>query len=228
MLLNGSEVMNIKISKAYEKIKIFDDFELNIVDHKINVILGPSGCGKTTLLKCIAQICDYEGQIDQNNRDIGYVFQEDRLFPYLNIYQNLTVIENNESKIKSYLQKFNVSDLIYKYPNKLSGGEKQRISIIRAFLGNNDLVLMDEPFKSLDFNLKMNLMEMIREIYGETNKTIILVTHDLDIALSLGHVIHILSNKVTKLHESINNPYFNQELDAQSIVIRNSIKNSLL
>lgn len=220
--------MYINISKTYELITIFEHFELNIKDNKVNVILGPSGCGKTTLLKCIAHLCDYEGRIDPKNTEIGYVFQEDRLFPYLNVFQNLAVIENDKNKIESFLKEFNVIDLKAKYPNKLSGGEKQRISIIRAFLGSNDLVLMDEPFKSLDFYLKMNLMEMIRKIQMETNKTIVLVTHDLDIALSLGHVIHVLSNKVTKVIESLVNPYVNQELNSQSVVIRNRIKSHLL
>lgn len=216
--------MKIKISKSFQEEILFDNFTLEIIDNKINVLIGPSGCGKTTLLNCIANLCEYSGEITPKYESIGYVFQEPRLFPYLNILKNLLIINDDEEKVKHFLKQFNVDNLINKYPHQLSGGEKQRISLIRAFLRNNDLILMDEPFKSLDINLKLNLVDMIYDLYKLTNKTIILVTHDLDIALFLGHYIHVLSRKVTVLRKTIENPYTFQELNENSVIIHNHLK----
>lgn len=216
--------MKIKISKSFQEEILFDNFTLEIIDNKINVLIGPSGCGKTTLLNCIANLCEYSGEITPKYESIGYVFQEPRLFPYLNILKNLLIINDDEEKVKHFLKQFNVDNLINKYPHQLSGGEKQRISLIRAFLRNNDLILMDEPFKSLDINLKLNLVDMIYDLYKLTNKTIILVTHDLDIALFLGHYIHVLSKKVTVLRKTLENLYTFQELNENSVIIHNQLK----
>ncbi|QVK18724.1 ABC transporter ATP-binding protein [Mycoplasmatota bacterium] len=216
--------MKINISKSYKDIIIFKNFEIELKDNLINVIIGPSGSGKTTLLRCIARLCEYEGRIESKVQSIGYVFQEDRLFPYLKVITNLLIVDKDIDKVETLLKQFNVYDLKDKYPHQLSGGEKQRISIIRAFLGEKELILMDEPFKSLDYHLKMNLVEMIYKIQKLTNKTIVLVTHDLDIALYLGDYIHVLSKKVTRLKETIFNPYVHQELDSQSVVLRNKLK----
>jgi len=216
--------MKISISKSYQEEIVFNNFNLEIIDNKINILIGPSGCGKTTLLQCIANLCDYKGNITPNIKSIGYIFQEDRLLPYLTILKNLFIIDNDFKKIKNLLKHFNVYNLKNKYPHQLSGGEKQRISIIRAFLRKNDLILMDEPFKSLDYNLKLNLVDMIYKLYNKTNKTIILVTHDLDIALYLGEYIHVLSDKVTSLRKTIENTYAFQDLNEKSLVIHNQLK----
>lgn len=216
--------MKIKLSKSYQEEVIFDNFTLEIIDNKVNILMGPSGCGKTTLLQCIANLCDYEGKIKPKVKNLGYVFQEDRLFPYLTIMKNLLIINDDIEKINELLNHFHVYNLRNKYPHQLSGGEKQRISLIRAFLNDNDLILMDEPFKSLDINLKLSLVEMIVSLYKRTKKTIILVTHDIDIALYLGQYIHILSDKVTRLKKTIENPYYFHELNEDSVIIHKQIK----
>lgn len=216
--------MKINISKKYKDSVVFDNFKLDIIEKKVNVILGPSGCGKTTLLHCIANITDYEGTIIVNNKKLSYIFQEDRLFPYLTVYKNLEIINSNKLLIDKYLSEFGVLDLKDKYPNNLSGGEKQRIAVIRAFLNEENVILMDEPFKSLDYNLKINLVELISKIQKETMNTIILVTHDLDVALYMGYKINVLSKKVTSVLESFINPYINQEINEESIRLRNKIK----
>ena len=216
--------MKIKLSKAYLDNVVFQDFTLEIVDHKINIVIGPSGCGKTTLLECIANISDYDGEIIPKVEKIGYVFQEDRLFPYLTILKNLLIINDDVKKVDYLLTQFNVEYLKHKYPHQISGGEKQRIALIRAFLHDNELILMDEPFKSLDYHLKYNLVEMIYKLYEKTNKTIILVTHDLDITLYLGHYIHVLSLKRPKLKATLENNFVAQALNNESILLLNELK----
>ncbi len=217
-------MMKIKLTKSFEEVAVFNNFEMEIQDNLINVIIGPSGCGKTTLLHCIAHLNDYYGYVEKNDHSMGYVFQEDRLFPYLKVITNLLIIDKDVNKVNSLLKEFNVYDLKNKYPSQLSGGEKQRISIIRAFLGDHQLILMDEPFKSLDYHLKMNLVEMIYKMQQLTKKTIILVTHDLDVSLYLGDYIHVLSKKVTMIKDSICNHFVHQELNEQSVNLLNKLK----
>ncbi len=216
--------MKIKLSKSNQNNIIFKDFEMDIKDYHVNIVMGPSGCGKTTLLNCIARLSKYKGYIDNHHQSIGYVFQEDRLFPYLTVMNNLKIIEKNNQKIKTFMKQFQVYDLKDQYPHHLSGGEKQRISIIRAFIRQNDLVLMDEAFKSLDYHLKWQLVELIAKIQKEMKQTLILVTHDIEIALYLGHYIHVLTKKTTQLKESISNPYIHQELNENSVILRNKLK----
>jgi len=220
--------MKIKITKSYKALTIFEDLELNLKENLIHVVIGPSGCGKTTLLRCIADLCDYHGTIEQTHQSIGYVFQDDRLFPYLKVINNLLVINKDVEKINSLLLAFDIYDLKDKYPHQISGGEKQRVSIIRALLGDNTIILMDEPFKSLDFHLKLSLIEIIYKIQKETNKMMILVTHDLDVALYLGNYIHVLSEKPTFVKESIYNPYVKQDLNEESVILHNKLKNLMI
>jgi NitT/TauT family transport system ATP-binding protein len=209
--------MKISISKHYEEQVLFDHLQMKLTNHKINVILGPSGCGKTTLLQAIAGLTTFEGEItDASNSNVSYVFQEDRLFPYLTVRKNLLIIHPNEEEVDEYLKKFNLYSIRNHYPNQMSGGEKQRISIIRAFLTQAPIMLMDEPFKSLDLDLKLKLIEEVLLMQKEFKTTIILVTHDLDVALYLGHAIHMLSNKIARVTHSFNNNYQGQfETDGQ-------------
>ncbi|NLG81701.1 MAG: ABC transporter ATP-binding protein [Bacilli bacterium] len=217
--------MEIKLSKAYGNVIVFDDFNIEVQDNQLNCIIGPSGCGKTTLLQCIAGLATYEGKIIPTTNKIGYVFQEDRLFPYLTVYKNLEIINANQSIINQYLEEFHVSDLRDKYPSQLSGGEKQRIALIRAFIAESRLILLDEPFKSLDYFLAWSLCEMLVKLYQKTKKTMILVTHNVEMAVYLGQYIHVLSNKPAKVKKTIFNPHAFHKFNEESLSLYNELLN---
>lgn len=211
--------MEININKSYGNVVVFQDFKLNIHENKLNCLIGPSGCGKTTLLQCIAGLTNYKGSIVPKPEKIGYVFQEDRLFPYLTVYKNLEIINNNQDIINEYLDEFHVSDLRDNYPSQLSGGEKQRISLIRAFIADSDLILLDEPFKSLDYFLTWSLCDMLVKLYEMTKKTMILVTHNVEMAVYLGQYIHVLSDKPTTVKKSIVNYQAFHKFDEKSLSV---------
>jgi NitT/TauT family transport system ATP-binding protein len=217
--------MQIVISKQYDEVKIFQDFKLELKEFAINVIVGPSGCGKSTLLQAIAGLIPYEGSTDFSG-NIGYVFQEDRLFPYLTVWDNLRIISEDELHIQHLLTLFEIEHLKHHYPKKLSGGERQRVSLIRAFLIQNPVILMDEAFKSLDFDLKLRLMAVVLQTQKQFRPTIVLVTHDLDVALYLADVIFILSNKVTTVLDTIVND--SQGLLETNEKLRNQIKIAMM
>ena len=184
--------------------EIFKNINLEISGNKITVILGKSGCGKTTLLRILAGLENIsDGKVsflDNNNFEkkakIGMVFQEPRLLPWLNIEKNLTVFNEKEviniDKILSLVSLKNIKNL---YPCELSGGMASRVAIGRAIAYNPDILLMDEPFSSLDYFTRIQLQKEIIKIHKETKKGIIFVTHNIEEALLLGKKIIIINEK---------------------------------
>lgn len=186
--------------KAYGKNEIFYNLNLKFEKGKITMVLGPSGCGKTTLLNIIAGIDkNYSGQIIVNSKNISYVFQEDRLIPNLSVFENIAFVlkssekrSNIEKVVNECLQMVQLEEYKDKFPDELSGGMKRRVAFARSIVYNSSLILMDEPFKGLDFELKSKIIDKFLEIQREKKRTIIIVTHDKDEAEKLGDMIYSL------------------------------------
>lgn len=188
------------INCKYGEKVIYEDFNINFDDNKINCIIGKSGCGKTTLLNNIAEM------LLKENRKISYVFQSDSLIPWRNIYNNLKIVikkylrgKELESEIDTILELVGLSEFKYYYPHELSGGMKQRVNLARALIGGPEIILMDEPFKSLDIKCKQNIIEIVRKINLEKKTTIILVTHDKEEILNLANSVFLLGERPVKI-----------------------------
>lgn len=200
------EVKNLK--KTFGEKVIFDNFNIEIRKNKVNCILGKSGCGKSTFLNILAQTVSKDlGTIKGiDNKNISYIFQEDRLIEWLTVEENINMIlkkryecEELKSICKKYLSMVGMEKEIKNYPNKLSGGMRQRVNIARAFAYPSSLILMDEPFKSLDIKNKFLIMENFKDILEKENRTVIFVTHDVDEALYLGDIIYVFGDNPTKV-----------------------------
>lgn len=188
-------MINLKnITKKYEDKVIFENFNLSIPQNKITCILGESGVGKTTLLNMISRITEYQGEISLVDK-IAYIFQEPRLIPSLTVEENLKFIAPlaKVEEIDALLSILEIKEKKKSYPRHLSGGEQQRVSIARAFLYDAPLILMDEPFSSLDLSLKYRLIRHFAILWKQTKKTVLFVTHTIDEALWLANEIVILS-----------------------------------
>ena len=214
------EISNLE--KYYEKLKVLDNISFNIDKKKNTVIIGPSGCGKTTLLNIISGVDEsYKGDLKLNYNKIGYVFQEDRLLNWKNVRKNIEIVRNeqDENLLKHILKILEIDDLINKKVTDLSGGQRQRVSIARAFYYDPEIILLDEPFKSLDIYLKKKIYEDILELKMETGKTLIMVTHDIREALLLADNIFILSSLPSKIIKKINIdiPYKERSLDDEKL-----------
>ncbi|MCT4660718.1 MAG: ATP-binding cassette domain-containing protein [Tissierellales bacterium] len=197
------------LSKSFVKNEnIIHEFNLKLERNGITCLLGPSGCGKTTLLRLIAGLAKSDGgSIDGvQNISFGYVFQEDRLLPWLSVRENIEWILKKDSDvdIDFYLKMLEIENAKNLYPKALSGGMKQRVSIARAFAFDADIILMDEPFKSLDYELKMTLMNSIIKLNQYEKKTIIIVTHDVQVAAFLGDNIILLKGNPLRVKTKIN------------------------
>lgn len=218
-----SEIFSLKLSSlkfAYNQNNfILKGIDLNIHEGEILSILGPSGCGKTTLLRLISGIEKLnQGQIEiykkivsssnvytpPNKRDIGLVFQEKVLFPHLSILQNVKFgicgsSNARKNKALEFLRLFKVDQYANAYPSTLSGGEQQRVAIARAIAPNPKILLMDEPFGSLDDDLKNELRDETKKIVKQNKTTCILVTHNMDDALSMSdRIIRLKDGKIAE------------------------------
>ena len=178
------------VTKKYAQTTVYRNLSLTLEEEKITCLLGPSGCGKTTLLNMLAGLTPYDGTIENVPRRISYIFQEERLLPNLTVRQNVSLVLGKNAdarRIDGYLEKAELLEKANSYPAELSGGQAQRVSIARAFAYPSDLILMDEPFSSLDTALKIRLIRVFCDLWREERRTAVFVTHDAEEAYMLSH-----------------------------------------
>lgn len=222
------------VSMEYpESGKVLDNLNFNIEKGEFFVIVGPSGSGKTTSLKLINRLIEQtDGDIFFNNKKlkdynlrelrlkIGYVLQDIALFPNLTVFENISLIpemkkmdrEIIDEKIDILLNKVGLEPKRYKdrFPEELSGGEKQRVGILRAIISGPEILLMDEPFSALDPISRINLQDLIKELHNEYKITTVFVTHDMSEAIKLADKICFMKEgKVIQIatpEEIVKNP----------------------
>ena len=208
------EIVRIKdLKKIYHnkngEIKAIANFSLSINEGDFIAIVGPSGCGKSTILSIL---CGLEkksgGYINFYEKPkIGYMLQQDALFEWRNILDNcllgLEIKNELNSKSKNYvlnlLNNYGLKDFIYSYPESLSGGMRQRVALIRTLATNPNILLLDEPFSSLDYQSRLIISDDIYKILKKEKKTMILVTHDISEAISMCDKVIVMENRPSKI-----------------------------
>ena len=179
------------LAKSYEK-KLFNDFNLELKPGEIVAITGPSGCGKTTLLRCICGLDSLDsGKIILNGiditlipaeeRGIGLIFQKPVLYPHLNVEKNIR-LSSKYGDISGALLEVDLEGFEDRNVSTLSGGEGQRVALARALMAKPSVLLLDEPFSSIDSDLSEKLVRDVRSILKERNCPAILVTHNINVA----------------------------------------------
>lgn len=173
---------------------------------KIYAVKGPSGIGKTTILNIIAGLksadkahievnerilTDTHNNIDVKiqQRNIGYLFQDYQLFPNMDVYQNITFMAQPSEHIETLMHQLNITHLKSQFPIRLSGGESQRVALARTLSTRPDLILLDEPFSSLDDTTKDESIQLVKRIFEEWQIPIIFVTHSKYEAEALAHEV---------------------------------------
>jgi len=193
------------LTKRFGDLLVIDNWNLELEEGEKIVLLGPSGCGKTTFFRIVSGLeSQSEGKIETFVDNIGYVFQEPRLLPWRTAYDNLKIILDDEKKIKEIIVMMGLESFEYLLPSNLSGGMKQRVNIARSLLVQPQILLMDEPFTSLDLNIKLSIIKDIKKMWKKTNFSILMVTHDIKEALMLGNKIVILSQRPSRILKVFN------------------------
>ena len=187
-----------------------DELTFSVEEEEFLCIVGPSGCGKTTLLRIIAGLLSpttgevvFDKPEDSGQPRTAMVFQNQGLYPWMTVLENVAFglemqgvsREARTSQAVALIQRVGLGDFLRNFPHELSGGMRQRVAILRAFLANPFILLMDEPFGALDSQTRLIMQEELLYIWKENRKTVIYVTHDIDEAILLGDRILVMSGR---------------------------------
>lgn len=220
-----SGLMIRNVSKTYfdlyagQHVTAIDDVSLEIRNGEFVAILGPSGCGKTTLLNIVAGfIPPTRGEILLNGRriqgpgpDRGVVFQSFALFPWKTVLDNVGfglkmrgMAKAERDRIaREYIELVGLEGFEHRHPHELSGGMQQRVGVARVLANHPDLMLMDEPFASVDAQTRMTLQEELTRIWEAKQPTILFVTHDVEEAVFLAHRVVVLTPRPGHVREIV-------------------------
>jgi len=215
---------------------IFDGLNIEIYDKELLAVIGPNGAGKSTLLNIIAGLVDYDGSVHFNGvpvntmatreRQVGYLFQDLALFPHLDIASNIgyglavrgDAKKNIKQKVDELLRLMKIEHLRIRYPKNLSGGEQQRVALARALAVSPQVLLLDEPFNSLDIQTCNCIRQEIKKIHTEFGITTLLVTHNMVEAKEMGDRIVAMNDGEVVEVSDIQDGYeydFNRPYDMQ-------------
>jgi len=175
---------------------VLQDLFLDMKKGEFVSIVGKSGTGKTTLLNAIAGLNHYEGNINKPGK-VSMVLQNHVLFPWMNVSENIAFGSNTKNKenINAIINTIELNGKEKSYPHELSGGQQQRVAIGRALAIDPSLLLLDEPFASLDYHTGQNMQNWLNQLLSKNKITTLLVTHDIDEAIALSDKIYTLKNK---------------------------------
>nr|WP_310308840.1 ABC transporter ATP-binding protein [Hydrogenophaga laconesensis] len=215
----GTHITVRGLTKRFDGVTVYDQFDLDIPKGKITSVFGPNGCGKSTLINMISGILPYdngqilfEGKEAQETR-IGYVFQNYReaVFPWMRAIDNiryplqfldLTRTER-QALLDQVVESFDVSFDLNRYPYQMSGGQQQLVSIMRALVVEPEVLFLDEPFSALDYEMVMFLRGTLQKVLKERSVTTLLVSHDLDEAVLLADEVLLLTKRPTRVAERL-------------------------
>ncbi|MDH4171042.1 MAG: amino acid ABC transporter ATP-binding protein [Acidimicrobiia bacterium] len=205
------------VSKAYGDKQVLDGIDLAVGEHEVVCLIGPSGCGKSTILRCVDLLDTIDtgeirldgvaitgGGVNQNDvrRRIGIVFQAFNLFPHMTVLENITLAPRRVAKLarrdaeaagREMLDRFGLADKADEYPDRLSGGQSQRAAIVRALIGEPELLLLDEVTSALDPELVGEVLAVVRDL-ADRGLTMVLATHEMGFAKEV-------ADRVCFLHE---------------------------
>ncbi len=214
-MMTAPHKVKVDVLHRYGKLLVHDGLHFSVRENEFLCICGPSGCGKTTLLDILAGILPpTEGnvlidgrRVDPKRDSISFVFQEPSTFPWLNVWDNVATglrIKGSKSgelrrRVDEIIDIVNLRDFVHYYPHQISGGMKQRVAIARAFATDADLILMDEPFVSLDQPTRERMQREVLHTWEHRRRTVVFVTHNLEEAVFLGDRVIVLSAKPARI-----------------------------
>jgi NitT/TauT family transport system ATP-binding protein len=218
-LIEAHGIVKIYPTVSGEPVLALDHLDMAVREGEFVCLVGPSGCGKSTLLRLLAGLDRADAgaftlankRIDGPSAEVGVVFQQATLLPWLTVWQNVTVplrvgghrMDNRETAVRDLLRIAGLVGFENKYPYELSGGMQQRVAIVRALVRDPKLLLMDEPFGSLDALTREKMNAELQRIWLASRKTVVLITHSIDEAVFLGDRVIVMSARPGRIIRDI-------------------------
>jgi NitT/TauT family transport system ATP-binding protein len=198
------------VSRQFGEVEVLRDITIEIGRREFVAVVGPSGCGKTTLLNLLSGYDQPSSGTVERQGQVRMVYQADGLFPWKTVAQNIALGLRHLSS-ESELQR-QIDDMIHlvelqgfehHYPHQLSGGMRQRVELARALAGDSDILLMDEPFSSLDYLARLRMRQELARVLRELPRTVVLVTHDIEEASQLADRVIVLSGRPAQIRREL-------------------------
>lgn len=206
------------LNTAGEEIRVLDGISMEIRKREFVSIVGPSGCGKSTIFNIIAGLLEPSSgsvlvggaDIGQSTGHVGYMMQRDLLLPWRTVLDNVTLglevqgigKKDRQTAAMDYLNRYGLDSFAKAYPSALSGGMRQRVALIRTLVTQPDIILLDEPFSALDYQTRLVLEDEILSILRNEGKTGVLITHDIEEAISVSDRVIVMSKRPTYVKQT--------------------------
>ncbi len=198
----ATRIMLENVSHSYGTVSVLNDINLMVKPGEVVVLVGPSGCGKTTILNLLSGHIEPASGFIQREGIIRTVYQLDGLFPWMTVLENIAIglrsipdILRREKELRELIELIHLEDFKHHYPHQLSGGMRQRVELARVLAGDSDILLMDEPFSSLDYQARLHMRRELVHLLEKRPRTVVFVTHDIEEAAQLADRVLVLSNR---------------------------------
>ena len=204
---------------AYENLSVLEDINMTLRDGEFVSVLGPSGCGKSTLFHLIGGLLEpdqgdifIDGErVNGVTNKVSYMYQKDLLLPWKKVIDNVALPltlkkiskKAGRQEVAPYFDIFGLEGFEDYYPSQLSGGMKQRAAMMRTFMNQHDIMLLDEPFGRLDAITKLKMQQWLKQVKEKMNRSILFITHDIEEALFLSNRIYVLSERPARVIKEI-------------------------
>jgi NitT/TauT family transport system ATP-binding protein len=190
------------VSHSYGAVAVLNDINLAVNHGEVVVLVGPSGCGKTTILNLLSGYIEPVSGSIQREGIIRTVYQQDGLFPWLTVAENITIglrsvmdAAQRAAELRELVELIHLEGFENHFPHQLSGGMRQRVELARVLAGDSDILLMDEPFSALDYQNRLRMRRELVRLLEQRPRTVVFVTHDIEEAAQLADRVLVLSNR---------------------------------